>query len=333
MGENEGTKDMAACSKVTAPTPIFVVGVGRSGTTLLMAMLDAHPEIAFPPETHFLRTLVVSNKAVNRSDAIKMLEAHPFVSRVGIDSAALASGFPENHRARNWHQAYRVLLDLVRLRSGKKLVGDKDPKNIEYLPLIKAVYSDARILHIVRDPRDVLLSRMKADWSKERPILHHVLAYRAQLRMGRYDGSRLFGDRYMEIQYEKLIAEPETTLQRICAFLGVSYKPQMLEFHKSAAHLVSGDEAQWKQNVTKPLLTANSGRWRQTLTRVRILQAERLCGDVFEPHGPYERSITRLRYRELLCVSLLVLVGAMLTWVYRCRQRFRNRRSIARLVS
>jgi hypothetical protein len=326
-----GTGTARPADEPSKRPPIFIVGVGRSGTTLLMAMLNAHSDVVFPPETHFLRHFVVPNPRATRAQATEMIARDRYVQRLGFSADGIALGFPEDRADSRWHDAYSTMLAEVKRRAGKPIVGDKDPKNVEYLPLLHELFPRAKVLHMVRDPRDVLASRMRAGWSKRRPLLLNVLAYRAQLRMGRNEGRRRFGDRYMEVQYERLISEPRETLAVVCRFLGVSYDPQMLEYHESSSRLVAPDEAEWKKNVTRPLLSENAGKWRQELTRSQVLQAERLCSDVFGPDGPYVRSIGRPGWGEQLRSLLCVPIGWGLDWAYRIWLRRRNRRSMARL--
>ena len=74
---------------------------------------------------------------------------------------------------------------------GKPRVGDKDPRCIEFLPLLARHWPAAHVVHVIRDPRAVLASKKKAAWSRHRSVVTHVFANRVQLRAGRCDGQRL----------------------------------------------------------------------------------------------------------------------------------------------
>ena len=76
------------------------------------------------------------------------------------------------------------------------------------------------MIHLIRDPRDVYISRTKAKWSSSRPDILQFLAYRSQYALGAKHGPMLFGNNYLEVHYENLLIQPEKELKRICDLLG-----------------------------------------------------------------------------------------------------------------
>ncbi|MCF8030501.1 MAG: sulfotransferase [Desulfohalobiaceae bacterium] len=269
--------------------PFFIVGVGRSGTSLLMAMLNAHPQITLPPETHFLRRYANVKAPGSLDEAKRILDKDQYIQRLGLDLDAVFEVLDSGKRPLSWVNCYRLLLGTYRARTGKSVIGDKDPKAIEYLPFLHSLFPGASILHLIRDPRDVFLSRLRAEWSRGRSRLSHLLAYRAQFRQGRSHGLSLFGSSYKEIQYEQLLAHPQGVLQEVTAFLGVEYRSEMLHFKEAASSIISPDEASWKQNITGPLLPNNVGKWRKELTSREVSSIEGACSLVFD-EGLYARS-------------------------------------------
>lgn len=280
--------------EVDLERPVLVVGVGRSGTSLLQSMLNAHPELCFPPETHFFRKHVAGAaapelwRAGERERLTEALERDDDFARAGLSPAELlddplASAGPAG--------AFRALLWLVGTGQGKPRVGDKDPKNIDYLPALKAAFPGSRVIHVVRDPRDVLLSRTKAAWSAHRPWWVHPLIYREQMRRGRALGRELFGAGYLELRYEDLIHAPEASLKRVCEHAHLFWTPAMLHFGESAAQLVDERELSWKRETLGPLLSNNSGKWREGLSARQVAYAEAVCAETFADFG-YERSVS-----------------------------------------
>ncbi|HIP72806.1 MAG TPA: sulfotransferase, partial [Anaerolineae bacterium] len=208
--------------------PIFIVGVGRSGTTLVQSMLNAHPQVCFPPEVHFLRRYVASGKA----DALYAgggfaalladLESDEMVQRLAVDIDRVLQGVVAEAQPFQSICLYTALLKAYAL-ADRVHIGDKDPRSIEFLPTIYHFFPDAYVIHVIRDPRDNIVSRMNAAWSGGRSFYRHLFVYNAQLRMGRRWGRELFAGRYVELVYEQLISRPEETLWHICRALAIDF--------------------------------------------------------------------------------------------------------------
>lgn len=295
--------------------PFFIVGVGRSGTTLLMSMINAHPDVTMPPETHFLRRQVVPDHGVKPGEVEERLRSDEYFSRLDLDLSELLDYFRKGGIQYDWVLLYRRILWQYLKNSGSNLIGDKDPKSVEYLPVIKAIFPDAKILHMVRDPRDVVLSREKAGWSKDRSWFTHPLAYRVQFQMGRDRGRNLFGENYMEVKYEELITQPEETLETVSGFLGINYSKKMLDFGESGEELVAEDEKSWKKNVTGPLKKDNYRKWENQMERRNIVRIESICQTVFN-EGMYEIAHPELTGKERLERLPLQVMARLASWLY-----------------
>lgn len=157
---------------------IFIVGVGRSGTSLLQSMLNAHPNIVFLPETQFLRKYVFKkNSSVNKKNNLQnLLEKDEKFKVLDINLNGL-----HNKNAKD------VYLSVIKHyeQDNSLYVGDKDPRLLDYLSQLYEFTPKSKVIHIIRDPRDVVLSRTKADWSKHWPFSLHAYLYNAQIQMGR----------------------------------------------------------------------------------------------------------------------------------------------------
>ena len=280
--------------------PTFVVGVGRSGTSLLQSMLHAHPDITFLPETHFFRRYVAKKltrrwyETLGPKRFLGVLENDDYFKRAGILANDLLKPYLESSRAFNLVDCYTRLLRQELGRRGTSVVGDKDPRNIDYIESLHEFFPNSSLLHIVRDPRDVLYSRLMAKWSSGRPYWINVFTYDVQMRQGCVYGNTLYGDRYLEIRYEDLISMPEETLGRVCRHLGLSYSTDMLAFESAARELVHFSEMDWKKNTIGPLLKDNSGKWMGQLSLQQITLTEHLCVDWMQ-RFQYLPSTTGLR--------------------------------------
>ena len=285
---------------MSAFAPVIVCGVGRSGTSLLQSMLAAHSGLCLPPETHFFRTYVAPSRRRQTLEKrgpealIPLLDHDPHYARAGVPSRTLLRPWLEGEREFRLDEVFRHLLEEYAVAERKHLgedldaplrVGDKDPKNIEFLPALHAAYPDAHVLHIVRDPRGVLASRMKAAWSKERPWWVHSMVQNVQWRRGRAQGRALFGDRWLEIRYEDLLAEPDEVLRRVCDHLGIGFDPEMLSFSRAARRLVHASEVSWKKDTFGPLEPDHVDKWRRVLSPAQVAWSEVQCRAAFREHG------------------------------------------------
>jgi hypothetical protein len=294
-------------------------------------MLAAHPRVAIPPETAFLRRYVLrgSLERIGRRHGkralVEHLEADDRFLRLGMSAQRVVRAAAEKG-VLDGPTIYRAMLDEYALKHGKNIVGDKDPRLIEHLEPLSRIFPNARIVHVFRDPRDVLLSKKRAAWSRNRPVLRHVFANRVQFKLGRRTGPRFFGDRYVELQYERLLGDPRSVLSDLCGRLGLSFEPAMLDFGDAARELVSPEEVAWKSETLGPLLTDNSGKWREGLDPGELCLSERACAQAMRA-GDYGRSTARrdLRFGARLAVGLELLTIAAADPVYRVIRGARNR--------
>ncbi|RMF01075.1 MAG: sulfotransferase, partial [Bacteroidetes bacterium] len=213
---------------------IYIVGVGRSGTSMLMTLLNGHSQIAFTPETHFLRYYLgtadiqadLEQKGSRHFEQV--LAADRYFQRLGISAVDLLEPYHQGERAFDLVQVYSDVLQLYLARRGKTFIGDKDPRYLDYLPRIAKLFPQAYIIHIYRDPREIVLSKMKADWSAHRPYWLNAMISQLQMQEGRRRAQALFPERYYELAYEDLVQDPEASLGRLLANFKLDFEPTML---------------------------------------------------------------------------------------------------------
>lgn len=279
--------------QLTKPRHIFIVGVGRSGTSLLQSMLNAHRDVCFTPETSFVRRFLVKGDLDelwrhSKGAVLDHLLCDKLIGRLGFSDHELREAVDAVASSGSTRELYHEIQGRYAAKQGKdtaKWLGEKDPKNVEYLPLLAKVFPGARVLHIIRDPRDVLASKKRAAWSRERSSLRHIFANRVQMKMARRLGPRLFGPRYMECLYEDLIADAPSVLADICRFLQIDYDEAMLNFSQSSKALVSENEMQWKKETLGPLLKGNTEKWKMQLSARETALTQRMCGEAMKVGG------------------------------------------------
>ena len=300
---------------------IYIVGVGRSGTSLVQSMFAANPAIAYLPETAFLRRYVSKGKLQSiyekhgEESVVKLLKADERFKRTKVDAKKIISRALMNGGQLD-AAVYLELLASFKSKN-KKWIGDKDPRVIEYLPLLKTLVPNAHVINVFRDPRDVLVSKKKANWSNSRHVWKHIFANRVQIKMGNKFGYKLFGKDYHEIFYEELISTPKKILAELCKNLRVDYDESMLLFRHAAKKLVSEEEMSWKKETLGPLLTNNSNKWKNELSYREVKLTEICCNEAMY-HGRYiaRKQIKDLRLWDKIWIHIGRFLIVIVTWPY-----------------
>jgi hypothetical protein len=222
-------------------TPVpFVVGMNRSGTTLLRMMLDAHPELTIPPETHFVPDLIDVEKRDGASPELftEVITSQREWGDFGFSGDELQGRFRSIQRL-DAGSAIRAFFELYAERQGKPRWGDKTPRYVSRMRAIQKVLPEARFVHVIRDGRDVALShnnrikRRGLDHKTPVPAGEMARRWRKRIEKARYDAGAV-GDRYIEIRYEDLVTSTEPTLRRVCELVEIDFDPVMLDYHRRA---------------------------------------------------------------------------------------------------
>ncbi len=214
--------------------------------TLLRLMLRAHPRVAIAPETRFLLGAYENRaaygdlrKAANRQALAEWIVAGAGTrfGDLGLDprtvAAEIASGPP------TLGSAIGIVLRAYARRLGKPRWGDKRPGYVQHLDVLLRLFPDAQIVHVVRDGRDCVESLKCTPWWRM-GTYHAVATWTQAIDAGRAAARRLPPDAYIETQYECLVADPESELRRLCAYLEEDYAPVMAVPGGSAL-------AQWRE--------------------------------------------------------------------------------------
>jgi hypothetical protein len=223
---------------VGPPVP-FIVGVGRSGTTLLRLMLDSHPELTIPPETHFVPDLVAAADARGASPE-SVLEAIVSSKQSGWVESGVAEA-DMLQRLRELHPldaggALRAFYGLYAERHGKPRYGDKTPIYVTAIGAIAPALPEARFIHMIRDGRDVALSTNKrlVELRNSKPVPIEKMAKRWRDRIVAAREVPIQPGRYLELRYEDLVLETEPALHRVCERIELGFDPVMLTYHQRA---------------------------------------------------------------------------------------------------
>ena len=303
----------------------FIVGVGRSGTSLLQSMLAAHPQVTCLPETAFIRRMVFPGylhsifQRHGQKAVLLALAQDDYFGRTELDASKVIG----RALARGGLLDAAVYREMLSSYAGKDKAwaGDKDPRAIEFMPLLAEVLQDVHVIHVFRDPRDVLASKKKAAWSRKGHVWKHVFANRVQFRIGCIQGPALFGPKYHMVCYEDLLAAPEEVLDSLCKELGIQYDSSMLSFGNAAKKLVSEKEMSWKKETLGPLLACNMGKWKKKLHPREVRLTELCCREAIEVgnYKPDDRndSLDLMDRLWVLAGRLLIVLATKPYIIYR----------------
>ena len=224
--------------------PFFIVACARSGTTLLRAMLDRHPEVAIVPESHFItelwetrRRYGAEGRVSDREAFLRDLGANPRFRLWDLPRDLLREEMDRLEGAATFAEAVTAPFRAYARWKGKGRWGDKTPVYVEDIPLLAALFPHARFVHVLRDGRDVALSMMDLDRLHRGPA-SPALFWARRVRRGRADGSALGPRRYTELRYEDLVEDPERALRPLCEFLDLPFDPAVLEHREGGSDLV-----------------------------------------------------------------------------------------------
>jgi hypothetical protein len=267
----------------SADSPIFIVGLSRSGTTLLSRMLDAHSEIAIFPETWWcalLDRLGCSAEFSNHwqtslffNEVWKSLKLYP-------DPAARVVAREASKQPRYAGPTARLLETLGQAYADERrarIWGEKTPAHALWLPQIRDLFPRARVLFMVRDPRDVMVS-YDDRWNGARRSTEYLICTAALLKYYLFHLFHRPGfppDQVRWVKYEELTSQPAAELERICEFVGVDFEPTMLNFYRRNKSTESDTpDGQHHRLLSKPVTADHVGRYKTALTSSQIALAE-----------------------------------------------------------
>ena len=271
----------------------FIFGHARSGTTLLMRLARLHPEVHCDYQAHFFTRQPLLKSLVNTPEAEEWLTRKSNRWNQGRDLSPLVL-----------RAAADLILERGAAREGKMIVGDKSPSSTihgQSVRDLQAVYPDAKLIYIVRDGRDVLISERFRNFveeskflkSEDRRIIEDLRKDQAAFTNGtrsifteafirrvakgwatnleeiETEARRLFGDRYIGVRYEDLLSQPFEEMSKLWKFLGVKKVTRSLEKDIQAEMSSNPDEewqAQRNGDIASFLPKGQAGNWMRLFT-------------------------------------------------------------------
>jgi hypothetical protein len=297
----------------------FIAGQAKSGTTLLAALLDGHPELlVLPQETAYFPTVLTKYGARGRRAQFEYLTRESF-SRVLFGGEPkwrghTYVGFPQQKFLQNFERiafdpanAERDLLALMAeayaATVGTSLEGikrwiEKTPANRDHVAAIFARFPEAKLIVTLRDPRAILATQIALEKSRQtkRFSIYYVVAHwRVAAKLARQirDGD-LSG---LVVQYEQLVTEPSVWMQKVCDYLQVTFAPEIILRPTKIGQLWAGNSAAavgFSEISSEP-----AKRWERELSENEIGWVEWHCRDLM-PEFAYQPILSRRAMRHFI---------------------------------
>ena len=275
--------------------PVFVLGCGRSGTTLLYHMLLSSGNFAvYRTESNVINLLeprfgdlsVAGNKRSlldawykTRLYTLSELEKGPLEEKVMAE-------------CKNGGDFLRIIMEQMAGKQGVERWADTTPEHLLHLHRIKETIPNALIIHIIRDGRDVALSTDKQGyirrlpWDKTPSVMVAGVYWEWMVNKGRRDGSDLGSD-YTEVRFEELVARPQQTLAKLGSFIDHDLDYDRIQ--KVGIGSVSAPNTSFQEGSSESFHPA--GRWKHNYTSEKLAMFEGLVGGTLEELG-YELGTT-----------------------------------------
>ena len=234
-------------SPKTELTPVFIVGMPRSGTTLLEKILAQNEDIFGAGELPTIPQISRLLKRVTQSEGVYPMNMRKFTEYI------------QSHATRYYLRATEEL------REDAKYIVDKMPHNFLHVGLIFVIFPHAKVINLIRDPRDIAISNYQQNFKAK----FSGLGYSCSMSLIAHElnqyyeitdyWSGLFSDRILNVKYEELVEDPTAEGQRIMAYVGSSWDDKNLSFHESKEVVRTASVTQ----VRQPIYQTSKKKWKR----------------------------------------------------------------------
>ncbi|MBF0234626.1 MAG: sulfotransferase [Desulfamplus sp.] len=304
--------------------PFFIVGNSRSGTTLLSRILKNHSFIHVLNETHFFEEFssqIHSFKELNDDQLCKLINTMITIQRKDYYRKSEYEEYPDEAEnilkqyAQVEHQNFETLNNIFftheALRLGKKRAGDQTPRHVLYIDEIFTIYPEAKVIHMIRDPRAVLFSQKRkwlSGYRNKQPLFEVIrtffnyhpftmtILWCKSVNAG-LSAEKNYGEqRIKKIYFEQFVDKPEFYIKEICQFLGENYENEMLDV---TVELSATENLEGKKGVVKDI----SEQWKKRLKNGEVFICQKIAGNLMEKLG-YIPSINKTNWFQVVLYIL-----------------------------
>ncbi len=269
--------------------PLFIIGCPRSGTTLMRLIFNSHPHLAIPDETGIFDWLY-NRPFYKKLFPIKASKNEVLVKSLGEEVTKEFDALPAS-KTKSPKAIIDFLMQGYAEREQKSLWGEKTPLNIYYLNKILNIYPHATIVYMIRDPRAVASSfkryvdhkRGKEDFWITKDVNKAIKLWKTSVEQ-----AMKFKNQITFVKYEDFVMNPESTTQRLCEKIGLTYYKKMFEFYKNSR---PDNHEVWHQETTKPVNQSNIDKWQAELSQPEIKAIEHALKGYMEMFD-YQQDLT-----------------------------------------
>jgi hypothetical protein len=258
-------------------SPIFVIGTGRSGTTLLRLMLSAHPRIYITHEASFyVWEALYRRKAPRREFLEYFFQTHSY-RWLRLDPARVTAHLPDPLPPERIGEAYAAVMREKAAQYGRVRFGDKTPSHSSHLARIFEDFPDARVVHIVRDPRGTALSLSRMPWACASLRANAIFCELERRGVAKYR------DRILSIRLEDLLAEPRATMGRVLDFVGEPWDDAVLDHDRHLPDRNDMPPLPWLESSAQARGAAGA-QW-SALTPLQVRAIEGVAATIMKESG------------------------------------------------
>ena len=262
-------------------------------------MLNAHPDVAVPPESRFVTELWQSNAEVEVAKFLSELEDHPQFKVWELPIEAVRKEL-SGERA-SYAEAIEAAYKAYAHERDKSVYGDKTPRYVERISLLSELWPDAKFIHQIRDGRNVALSYADVPFGPK-DVAGAARLWDQRVRAGMRDGRPLGSERYLEIRYEDFVSDFENSAKSICEFVGIEFDEAMLDYTEKARDDILPRAAKYNPNISKPI-SAKTRAWEEEMPPGQVELFEAIAGDLLVDTG-YERRYEKPGPKARLMASI-----------------------------
>jgi hypothetical protein len=269
------------------PVPVFIVGSGRSGTTITASLLNRLGGVHIAQETGFIgQNVALLRQIADPCSLHKLIEiVNSWLVTEQWDKRASADGYHVFCERYGLHGAAGFVHYVWQLESATpwdqlEFIGDNTPSYVLSIPFLQELFPNARFIHMVRDPRDVVCSIVKMRFGAD-DLEAAAMEWHGTIGCWMMAARNIDASSQIECRYEDLCSSPQHAFERLAAFLGRTRaeSDRALEFHAAAAGESSFNKVaslSHHKNVTQPINASSIGRYRGELTTIQLRAIESL---------------------------------------------------------
>jgi hypothetical protein len=266
---------------MTELAPFFIVASARSGTTMLRIILNRNSRVAVPPESRFITELWQGSAQVDPDDFLQRLSKHPRFAAWDLPISMVGEELGTDPPV-SYQDAISAAYRAYARSKGKDRWGDKTPRYVEHIPFLAELFPSSRIIHLVRDGRDVALSYADVTFGPK-TVAQSAHLWERRVSAGLRDGRPLGPDRYLELRYEDLVEDPEAQLKQLCDFIEITFEPAMLEDAGTQDDVLQRAAIYNKHVRDRPKTGVRE--WRRTMPDRHVEMFEAVAGGVLSELG------------------------------------------------